>query len=250
METWSCWVSITKRLPVTRWLSCTGWYTMHFVIHTYHFSIKEDRIVLEIPEESSLIGASVSGDRRKIAFLYSGLVDPLMLVVLQASDYKEEVKVEKLLENCFENLFTFLKVLLSSKLKTGDASHKWDAVCTDPHPPWPWGDCVHAWRQLKAAVLHKVQASNSLFKDFYTNLSILSGALLVICPFKTPVVQNVLELPQLRATQVRWGLQMFSSRQHILNIFRWRSLIVISLVLVPERHLWCGLKKEKVQWRR
>ena len=95
---------------------------MHFVIHTYHFSIKEDRIVLEIPEESSLIGASVSGDRRKIAFLYSGLVDPLMLVVLHASDYKEEVKVEK--------LFTFLKVLFSSKLKTvpflwtGDASHK------------------------------------------------------------------------------------------------------------------------------
>ena len=99
-------------------------YIINFVIHTYNFSIKEDRIVLEIPEESSLIGASVSGDRRKMAFLYSGLVDPLMLVVLQASDYKEEVKVEKLLENCFENLFTFLKVLLSSKLKTGDASHK------------------------------------------------------------------------------------------------------------------------------
>ena len=95
---------------------------MHFVIHTYHFSIKEDRIVLEIPEESSLIGASVSGDRRKMAFLYSGLVDPLMLVVLHASDYKEEVKVEKELIH-FEN-FTFLKVLLSSKLKTGNASHK------------------------------------------------------------------------------------------------------------------------------
>ena len=69
------------------------------ITHTYHFSIKEDRIVLEIPEESSLIGTSVSRDRRKIAFLYSGLVDPLMLVVLQASDYKEEVKVEKLFEN-------------------------------------------------------------------------------------------------------------------------------------------------------
>ena len=49
--------------------------------------------MLEIPEESSLIGASVSGDRRKVAFLYSGLVDPLMLVVVQASGYKEEVKV-------------------------------------------------------------------------------------------------------------------------------------------------------------
>ena len=99
-------------------------YIINFVIHTYNFSIKEDRIVLEIPEESSLIGASVSGDRRKIAFLYSGLVDLLMLVVLQASDYKEEVKVQKEFEIRFENLFTFLKVLLSSKLKTGDASHK------------------------------------------------------------------------------------------------------------------------------
>ena len=54
--------------------------------------------MLEIPEDNSLIGTSVSGDRRKIAFLYSGLVDLLMLVVLQASDYKEEVKVEKLFE--------------------------------------------------------------------------------------------------------------------------------------------------------
>ena len=50
---------------------------------------------MEIPEESSLIGASVSGHRTKIALLYSSIVgDPLVLVVLQASDYKEEVKVE------------------------------------------------------------------------------------------------------------------------------------------------------------
>ena len=62
--------------------------------------------MLEIPEDNSLIGTSVSGDRRKIAFLYSGLVDPLMLVVVQASDYKEEVKVEKLFEN-YSHLFMF-----------------------------------------------------------------------------------------------------------------------------------------------
>ena len=54
--------------------------------------------MLEIPEESSLIGASVSGDRSKIAFLCTCLIDPLMLVVVQASDYKEEVKVKILLD--------------------------------------------------------------------------------------------------------------------------------------------------------
>ena len=62
--------------------------------------------MLEIPEESSLIGASVSGDRSKVAFLYSGLVDPLMLVVVEASGYKEEVKVVKLFEN-YSNLLKF-----------------------------------------------------------------------------------------------------------------------------------------------
>ena len=59
-----------------------------------HLSIKEDRIVLEIPEDNSLIGSSVSGDGSKIAFFYSGLIDPLMLVVVQASGYKEDVKVK------------------------------------------------------------------------------------------------------------------------------------------------------------
>ena len=73
---------------------------------TQIYSIKKDCIVLEIPEESSLIGASVSGDRRKVAFLYSGLVDPLMLVVVEASSYKEEVKVVKLFEN-YLNLLQF-----------------------------------------------------------------------------------------------------------------------------------------------
>ena len=66
--------------------------------------------MLEIPEESSLIGASVSEDRSKIAFLYSGLVDPLMLVVVQASDYKEEVKVVTLCHNHLD--FVDLKIVI------------------------------------------------------------------------------------------------------------------------------------------
>ena len=70
----------------------------------------------------------MSGDRRKIAFLYSGLVDLLMLVVLQAPDYKEEVKVEKLFNLVFKNMFTFIKFFSSSStvlyLSTDDASHK------------------------------------------------------------------------------------------------------------------------------
>ena len=82
-------------------------YIFDLEIHLYHLlSIKKDSIVLEIPEESSLIGASVSGDRRKVAFLYFGLVDPLMLVVVEASGYKEEVKVMKIFEN-YSNLLKF-----------------------------------------------------------------------------------------------------------------------------------------------
>jgi len=125
---------------------------------TQLYSIKEDRIVLEIPEESSLIGASVSGDRSKIAFLCTCLIDPLMLVVVQASDYKEEVKVELPISG---TLFS----LIHSHPGHGEVAF--------------------------------------LPEDNSTLLFYISGALLVACPSKTPMVQTVLELPQLRAAQVK-----------------------------------------------
>ena len=125
---------------------------------TQLYSIRQDRVVLEIPEEDSLIGACLSEDRSKIAFLYSGLVNPLMLVVVQAKNYTEEVKVHLPISET-------LSALIHSHPGHGEVAF--------------------------------------LPQDDATILFYISGALLVIKPSKVPVIQVVLETPQLRATQVK-----------------------------------------------
>ena len=91
-----------------------------------------------------------------------------------------------------------------------------------------WLSCLKT-TQLSCSTLG---ACSSLW-EFWFQLLILSGALLVICPSKTPVVQTVIELPQLRAAQVRVD-NVLSKITHV-SLFLGEDLWSLSCWSWPQR---------------